>query len=142
MVQRVPLVTDVITHARGDLVARLDEYQYRHGALFELVIQVIEREFVPIIKRHAIAGIAIVRTKNPVYSSDLAIEMALDVLSERGYHVVSDTRVSLVAHSFDRETGRVENVEHVEYEFQIRFRHPEIRESTDNTYNMQMQLRK
>lgn len=142
MVQRIPLVTDVITHARGDLVARLDEYQYRHSALFELVIQVIEREFVPTIRRHAIAGIAIIRTRNPIFASDLAIEMALDVLSERGYHVVSDVRVSLVPHLFDRETGKIETMEHTEYEFQARFRHPEIRESTDNTYSMQMQLRK
>lgn len=37
MVQRIPLVSDVIMHARGDLVARLDEYQYRHAEVFEQV---------------------------------------------------------------------------------------------------------
>ncbi len=45
----------------------------------------IEREFVPSIRRHAIAGIAIVRTENAIFKSELAIEMVLDVLSERGY---------------------------------------------------------
>ena len=62
MVQRIPLVSDVIVHARGDLVSRLDDYQYRHTSLFEEVIQVIEREFVPVIRRHAIAGIAVIRS--------------------------------------------------------------------------------
>ncbi len=39
LLQRIPLVSDVIWHARGDLVARLDEYQYRHSAVFEEVTQ-------------------------------------------------------------------------------------------------------
>jgi adenylate kinase len=142
MVQRIPLVSDVIMHARGDLVARLDEYQYRHSTLFESVIQVIEREFVPVIRRHAIAGVAFVRTSNIIFASELAIEMVLDVLSERGYHVMSDVRTMTIPGSFDKETGKIENVVQTEYQFQVKFHHPEIREIFDNAYIMHMQLRK
>lgn len=141
MVQRIPLVSDVIMHARSDLVARLDEYQYRHSALFELVIQVIEREFVPVIRRHAIAGVAFVRTPNAIFSSELAIEMVLDVLSERGYHVMSDVRTMAIPESLDKE-GKIINVVQTEYQFQVRFQHPEIREIFDNAYLLHMRLRK
>jgi adenylate kinase len=142
MVQRIPIVSDVIMHARSDLVARLDQYQYRHSALFELVIQVVEREFVPVIRRHAIAGVAFVRTSNTMFSSELAIEMVLDVLSERGYHVMSDIRTVNIPDSLDKETGKIINVVHTEYQFQVKFQHPEIREIFDNAYLMHMQMRK
>jgi len=142
MVQRIPLVSDVIMHARGDLVARLDEYQYRHSELFEQVIHVVEREFVPFIRRHAIAGIAIVRTADTIFQSDLAIEMVLDVLSERGYHVLSDVRTSTIPDSVDLETGKIINIVKTEYQFQVKFQHPEIREIWDNAYQMRMQLRR
>jgi len=142
MVQRIPLVSDVIMHARGDLVARLDEYQYRHSELFDQVIHVVEREFVPFIRRHSIAGIAIVRTQDTIFQSDLAIEMVLDVLSERGYHVLSDVRTSTIPDSVDLETGKIINVVKTEYQFQVKFQHPEIREIWDNAYQMRMQLRR
>jgi len=58
MVQRIPLVSDVIVHARGELVSRLDDYQFRNPKLFEEVITMVEKEFVPVIRRHAIAGLA------------------------------------------------------------------------------------
>lgn len=142
MVQRIPLVSDVIMHARGDLVARLDEYQYRHAELFEQVIQVIEREFVPVIRRHSIAGIAFVRTQDNIFQSDLAIEMVLDVLSERGYHVLSDIKTMAIPDSLDLETGKILSVVRTEYQFQVRFQHPEIRDIFENAYAIKMQLRK
>lgn len=142
MVQRIPLVSDVIMHARGDLVARLDEYQYRHAALFEQVIQVVEREFVPVIRRHAIAGIAFVRTMDSIFQSDLAIEMVLDVLSERGYHVLSDMKQMAIPDTLDQETGKIISVIRTEYQFQVRFQHPEIRDIFNNQKAVKMQLQK
>lgn len=142
MVQRIPLVSDVIVHARGDLVARLDEYQFRHSKLFEEVIKMVETEFVPVIRRHSIAGIAIIRSESPLFRRSLAIEMVLDVLSERGYHVMSDMRTLAIPDRLDLQTGKIVNLIKTEYLFQVRFQRPEIREVIDTAYTLRMQLRK
>jgi len=142
MVQRIPLVSDVIVHARGDLVARLDEYQYRNGRLFEEVIQLVERDFVPAIRRHAIAGIAVIRSENPLLQKPLAVEMVLDVLSERGYHVMCDVRTTAIPDHVDLDTGKIVNFFKSEYQFHVRFQRPEIREAVNPQHTLHLQLRK
>eukprot|EP01133_Synstelium_polycarpum_P008690 gene8690-10210_t len=103
MVQRIPLVTDMIGHARVDLVTRLDEYQFRHTDLFASVINVIDKEFIPTIRRHSIAGSATMRISNRIFSNPLAIDMALD-------------------------TMEIESTTSHEYQFKVDFQRPAIRE--------------
>ena len=43
-----------------------------------------------IIKRQSLAGKAIIRSNNALLESSVAINMALDVLAERGYDAVLD----------------------------------------------------
>ena len=47
-------------------------------------MSVIQKEFLYIIRRQALSGKAIIRSVNPIFSEPLALDMALDVLSERG----------------------------------------------------------
>src|SRR4051812_48886333 len=84
-VRKIPLASEVILHARHELVRRLDDYRSRHSELFDRVINVLMNEFVHIIKRQALSGKAIIRSNNPVFSEQRAIDMALDLLNERGY---------------------------------------------------------
>ncbi|EGG16079.1 adenylate kinase [Cavenderia fasciculata] len=128
MVQRIPLVSDIIVHARVDLVNRLDDYQFRHTDLFAAVINVIDKEFIPTIRRHAIAGSAIARISNSIFSNPLAIDMALDVLSERGFRATVDVRTTHIPHKINPQTMQIETIVHNEYSFRVEFLKPAIRE--------------
>jgi len=126
-IQRIPLVSDVIKHARQELVKRLDNYQFRHDIMFAKVVSVIEDEFVPVIKRHAIAGLAVIRSTNPIFEDQLALEMTIDILSERGYHVLSDCKQWDTPDSVCPVTNKITLRQSVLYVFQVRFQRSVIR---------------
>lgn len=90
-ISRIPEAQDLTRHARQELVRRLDSYQTYHTALFKNVLEVLQEEFMHIIKRQALCGEARIRTENTIFLSDpIALNMALDVLTERGYQVILD----------------------------------------------------
>ena len=89
-VRKIPLASEVITSARHDLVRRLDHYRATQADLFERVIETITHEFMHIVRRQALSGRAIIRSENRIFSEPSAIDMALDLLSERGYTVTLD----------------------------------------------------
>ena len=63
----VPLASDIIIHARHELVRRLDLYQSRYPGLFSEVIYVVTTEFMDIIRRQALAGKAVIRSDNVLF---------------------------------------------------------------------------
>ncbi|KAF2070950.1 hypothetical protein CYY_007723 [Polysphondylium violaceum] len=132
LVQRIPLVTDITLHARVDLVTRLDDYQNRHTDLFTSVVHVIEKEFVPTIRRHSIAGSAMIRVTNSLFSSALAIDIALDVLSERGFRATVDVKTTYIPHKINPTTYEIESITQTEYQFKVDFEKPLIREEYSN----------
>lgn len=54
--QRIPVASDIVMHARRDLVSRLDQYAHSQQDLFEQVVDLIEQKMMPIVLRHAISG--------------------------------------------------------------------------------------
>jgi adenylate kinase len=62
MIQTIPIASDIGLHARQNLVRRLENYQMFNGALFKKTICMIEKEFIPIISKHALSGASIVRS--------------------------------------------------------------------------------
>jgi hypothetical protein len=66
--------------------------------MFHQVSYTLEREFLPAIRRHQLAGRCLVRTTSPLFKDTLAVEMAIDLLSERGYAVVWDQQIEHVPH--------------------------------------------
>ena len=52
----VPVASEIIVHARQELVKRLDSYELEHRELFAKVIVFIERKMMPIVLRHAISA--------------------------------------------------------------------------------------
>jgi adenylate kinase len=129
-VRRIPLASEVITNARHDLVRRLDDYGSRNTELFERVIKVITGEFMHIIRRQALSGRAIIRSENTIFREAGAIDMALDLLSERGYTITLDYNKVLIPTSVDLKTGEIINTKQRIYEFQIEFSRPTIRRGT------------
>eukprot|EP00297_Palpitomonas_bilix_P008972 CAMPEP_0113871986 /NCGR_PEP_ID=MMETSP0780_2-20120614/2948_1 /TAXON_ID=652834 /ORGANISM="Palpitomonas bilix" /LENGTH=523 /DNA_ID=CAMNT_0000857439 /DNA_START=130 /DNA_END=1698 /DNA_ORIENTATION=- /assembly_acc=CAM_ASM_000599 len=105
MLNMIPHAAELTLHARQELVGRLDYYQARHSRLFREVKDCIEQEFVHILIRQGHSGRAVVRTVNPIFHEKLAADMALDILTERGYQPVLDVERRIVPTGYDKHTG-------------------------------------
>lgn len=126
-VRRLPLASDLITHARQELVRRMDSYQLEHRSLFHRVIRLIEERFIPIVIRHAIPGMAVVNSEDSVFDDPLALAMVIDIFAERGYRAVANVNRAEIPESVDLQTGRIKCTTKRIYRFQIRFSGSEIR---------------
>jgi adenylate kinase len=123
----VPVASEIVVHARQELVKRLDSYELEHRDLFAKVIGFIERKMIPIVLRHAISGVAQINTEDAVFDDPLALAMLIDVFSERGYHAVVDIHRIDVPERFDKETCAISCSAKKVYRIQIRFAGSEIR---------------
>ncbi len=126
-VRQLPLASDLISHARQELVRRMDSYQLEHRVLFHKVIRLIEERFIPIVIRHAIPGMAIVNSEDPLFDNPMALAMVIDIFSERGYRAVVNINRAEIPQSVDLTNGRITCLTKRIYRFQIRFAGSEIR---------------
>jgi adenylate kinase len=125
--RNVPVASEIIVHARQELVKRLDGYELEYRDLFARVIRFIERKMMPIVLRHAISGVAHINTEDPVLDDPMALAMLIDVFSERGYHAVVDIHRVDVPERFDVQTGLITCGIKKVYRIEIRFHGSEIR---------------
>ena len=126
-VRHIPLASEIVVHARQELVRRMDSYQLEHTDLFCQVVRIIEDRFLPIVLRHAIAGMAVVNSEDPVFEHPLALAMVIDVFAERGYRAVANVNRAEVPRRIDLQTGEIHCDMKRIYRFQIRFRGSAIR---------------
>jgi adenylate kinase len=123
----VPVASQIIVHARQELVRRLDSYELEHAELFGQVIQFIEEKIIPIVLRHAITGSAHINTEDKLLDSPTALAMLIDVFSERGYHAAVDIHRIEMPDSIDLQTGKINCRVKKVYRIEIRFQGSEIR---------------
>ena len=123
----VPVASEIVVHARQELVKRLDSYELQSSELFARVIQFIERKMMPIILRHAISGVAHINTEDPLLDSPSALAMLIDVFSERGYYAVVEIHRIEVPESVDATSGAIRCSTKKVYRIEIRFKGSEIR---------------
>lgn len=123
----IPLASTIVQHARRDLVRRLDGYEFDHPELFHQVVDLIESKFVPIVLRHAISGRAAISSEDDLLDDPLALQMLIDIFSERGYHAVIDIRRREVPQQIDLKTGEVTCRLQKVYRIAIFFKGSEIR---------------
>jgi adenylate kinase len=126
-INHIPLASTMVHGARQHLVRRLDNYEREHRTLFREVVAFLEREALPAIHLHAITGLAYLLTENPLFTQPLAISMAVDILSERGYFAMVLTEHGYVPVRFDLKTGAIESERRLRFRFQIRFQGSVIR---------------
>lgn len=126
-VRHLPLASDLVMHARQELVKRMDSYQLEHRALFHDVIRLIEDRFMPIVSRHAIAGLAVVNSEDPLLDEPMALAMVIDIFAERGFRAVANVNRDEIPERVDLETGRITCSTKKIYRFQIRFTGSRIR---------------
>lgn len=123
----IPVASEIIIHARQEMVKRLDTYALEHGELFSRVVTFIDNKIVPIVLRHAISGVALVNTEEPLLDDPLSLAMLIDIFSERGFHAVVDIHRIEVPEKFDLTTGLIKCRVKKVYRIQIRFQGSEIR---------------
>jgi adenylate kinase len=123
----IPVASEIVVHARQELVRRLDSYELEHEELFSSVAVFIERKIMPIVVRHAISGTALVNTEDPVLDDPRALAMLIDIFSERGYHAAVDLHRIEIPEHVDLKTGAVKCRLKKVYRIQIRFTGSEIR---------------
>lgn len=127
ILRKIPLASEIVSHARRDLVTRLDEYEIEHPVLFHQVCDYVERKMMPIIVRHAISGTASINSEDPLWEEHLSLAMLIDVFSERGFHATVDVRRHDVAERFDLQTGEIHKTQKKVYRITVRFKGSEIR---------------
>ena len=123
----VPVASEIIIHARQELVKRLDSYELEHKELFAKLIAFVEKKIFPIVLRHAISGVAQINAEERVLDDPLALAMLIDVFSERGYHAVVDIHKIELPEKVDLATGAIKCRTKRVYRIQIRFPGSEIR---------------
>ncbi len=128
MVREIPLASEIVVHARQELVRRLDGYAREHRDLFQSVVNLIQVKFMPIITRHAISGRAVVNNEDPVLSDPLALTMLIDIFSDRGFHAVVDKQLSKIPERVNALTGEIEFRPNTTYRIRIYFEGSEIRQ--------------
>jgi len=127
LLRNIPVASEIVRHARRDLVERLDGYEMEQTELFRRVVELIEHRMMPIIVRHAISGDAHINSEDPLLAEPIALAMLIDVFSERGYHASVDVRIHGVPQRIDLNTGEIEYLQKRIYRIAIRFKGSEIR---------------
>eukprot|EP00011_Vannellida_sp_DIVA3-517-6-12_P001002 CAMPEP_0114609676 /NCGR_PEP_ID=MMETSP0168-20121206/3209_1 /TAXON_ID=95228 ORGANISM="Vannella sp., Strain DIVA3 517/6/12" /NCGR_SAMPLE_ID=MMETSP0168 /ASSEMBLY_ACC=CAM_ASM_000044 /LENGTH=551 /DNA_ID=CAMNT_0001820597 /DNA_START=55 /DNA_END=1706 /DNA_ORIENTATION=- len=107
---KMPLASELSVHTRQKLIERLDGYQHQHADDFHAVLDVLREQFLPIIQVHAPAGYCIIRSDSPVFSKRIGRSMALDILTERGFHVTVDVIKDRVLESITMDNGQPQPV--------------------------------
>lgn len=86
----------VVKNARQNMVQRLNSYARDHPKLLVEVTEMLKNDFEHIFMRQALSGRAIVRSNSSLLNSSLGLNMALDILTERGYRVTLDVHQEVV----------------------------------------------
>jgi adenylate kinase len=123
----IPVASEIVVHARQELVKRLDSYELEHEELFSTVAVFIEKKIMPIVLRHAISGTALVNTEDLTLEDPRALAMLIDIFSERGYHAAVDLHRIEIPEHVDLKTGAVRCRHKKVFRIQIRFTGSEIR---------------
>ncbi len=127
LLRKLPLASEIIRHARQDLVHRLDSYKVEKPELMQAVVDFIERKMMPIIVRHAISGRADINSENKLFHDPEALAILIDIFSERGYHASADVHLIEIPERFDLQTGQIECRKKKVFRFRIIFKGSEIR---------------
>lgn len=125
--RHVPVASEIIIHARQELVKRLDSYEFGQPELFARVVAFIRKKILPIVQRHAISGETHVNTEDPLLDDATALAMLIDVFSERGFHAVVDVHKIEVPEKIDLATGAICCRTKKVFRVQVRFQGSEIR---------------
>eukprot|EP00401_Gymnodinium_catenatum_P039807 CAMPEP_0117475622 /NCGR_PEP_ID=MMETSP0784-20121206/9890_1 /TAXON_ID=39447 /ORGANISM="" /LENGTH=428 /DNA_ID=CAMNT_0005269875 /DNA_START=144 /DNA_END=1431 /DNA_ORIENTATION=- len=90
VVSQLELASEITMNARQLLVQRMDEYALRKPTYFGQVAESVKEEIYPVIRKHAISGRCSHVSHLSVFVDEIGLQMAIDILSERGFRVTSE----------------------------------------------------
>jgi adenylate kinase len=125
--RRLPLASEIVRHARQDLVRRLDGYEVERPETFGRVIEFVETKMMPIVVRHAASGVANINSEDVLFQDPVALAMLIDVFSERGFHATVDVTRVCVPVRIDLQSGKIFSEEKKVFRFNVRFRSAQVR---------------
>ena len=105
--RHIPLADEIVQHARQELVNRLDSYEVEHPKLLHAVVDFIQGKMMPIIKRYAVSGRAMINSEECLFEDPVAIAILIDVFSERGFRASVDIHHQEIPERFDLTTGEI-----------------------------------
>ncbi|MEI8038988.1 MAG: nucleoside monophosphate kinase [Verrucomicrobiota bacterium] len=123
----IPLADEIVQNARQELVNRLDGYQVEHTQVLQAVVDFIQGKMMPVIKRYAISGRALINTEEELFADPVAIAILIDIFSERGFRASVEIRRQEIPERFDLTTGLIETREKRIYRMTILFAGSKIR---------------
>lgn len=123
----LPLASEIVVHARQDLVRRLDSYEAESPDTFRKVVQYVREKVMPIVFRHSISGHACINTEERLFHDPQTLAMLIDIFSERGFHAVVDLHRIEIPESIDFQTGKITCREKKVFRIHIYFHGSEIR---------------
>lgn len=123
----LPVASEIIKRARPDLVYRLDRYHLENPEIFKKTVVLIEEKIMPIVRRHAISGRAHVNMENPLLEDPAALNMLIDIFSERGFYASVDIHLIEIPDRFDLETGEITCKKKKVFRINIQFKGSQIR---------------
>ena len=128
-IRHLPLARDLVRVARQRLVFRLDMYCRRHFRLFTDIISLIDTEVMPVLKQCSMAGHAEYRSRHPLLlQSHLAVDMLIDILTDRGFNVAHFVEERLVPRQVDLKSGKIISETEDVHSFRITFNKENIRD--------------
>ena len=125
--RRLPLASEIVRHARQELVRRLDGYEVEQPETLGRVVEFIEGRIMPIVMRHALSGTANINSEDPLFEDPIALAMLIDIFSERGFHATVDVARVTVPLRFDLQNGEIFSQHKKVFHFNVRFKSAEIR---------------
>ncbi|MEX1114605.1 MAG: nucleoside monophosphate kinase [Akkermansiaceae bacterium] len=125
--RHIPLADEIVQHARQELVNRLDGYQVEHPDVMRAVVDFIQGKMMPIIKRYAVSGRAMINTEDGLFEDPVAIAILIDVFSERGFRANVDIHRQEIPERFDLQTGKIETRAKRVYRIMVLFNGSKIR---------------
>jgi adenylate kinase len=126
-VSKIPSSDEIILNARYQLIRRLDSYTVTNPDLLEGVIETIRTEFLHILQRQAFSGVSVIRSQNKIFENPLAVNMILDIMTERGYEISLDVEKRKTPVSMDPTTFKFFYDHEKIFHFIIHFVKPIIR---------------
>jgi adenylate kinase len=125
--RHIPLADEIVQSARQELVNRLDSYQVEHPKLLREVVNFIQDKMMPIVKRYAVSGRAMINTEDTLFRNPTAIAILIDIYSERGFRANVDIHRVEIPERFDLTTGKIETREKRVFRITVLFAGSKIR---------------
>eukprot|EP00882_Tetradesmus_deserticola_P010145 GHRQ01010720.1.p2 GENE.GHRQ01010720.1~~GHRQ01010720.1.p2 ORF type:complete len:339 (+),score=123.54 GHRQ01010720.1:1335-2351(+) len=122
LIRHLPLAKDVVLSARQELVMRLDGYCEASFDLFAEVVDRIINDVLPVVRQSGLAGHAEYVTRSSFFTEHpVAIDMLVDVMTDRGFHVCYIREDTAIPEHVDLSTGAIRYALRPCHKFRISF---------------------